>query len=46
MVCRPYHFEFFKGCLPQISLGSFLNTWSQMFDRFLNNEIITEYIKQ
>ena len=23
---RPYHFIFFKGCLPQILLGSFLNT--------------------
>ena len=28
MVClgRPYHFKFFKGCLPQILLGSLLNT--------------------
>ena len=25
---RPYHFTFFKGCLPQISLGPFLNTLS------------------
>ena len=23
---RPYYFKFFKGCLPQILLGSFLNT--------------------
>ena len=23
---RPYHFKFFNGCLPQISLGPFLNT--------------------
>ena len=23
---RSYHFKFFKGCLPQISLGPFLNT--------------------
>ena len=23
---RPYHFKFFKGCLPQILLGSLLNT--------------------
>ena len=22
---RPYHFKFFKGCLPQILLGPFLN---------------------
>ena len=28
MVClsRPYHFKIFKGCLPQILLGPFLNT--------------------
>ena len=33
MVClgRPYHFKFFKGCLPQILLGPFLNTLNQMF---------------
>ena len=23
---RPYHFKFFKDCLPQILLGPFLNT--------------------
>ena len=23
---RPYHFRFFKGCLPQILFGPFLNT--------------------
>ena len=30
IVClsRPYHFKFFKGCLPQILLGPFLNTLS------------------
>ena len=27
---RPYHFKSFKGCLPQILLGPFLNTFSQM----------------
>ena len=27
---RPYHFKCFKGCLPQISLGPFLNTFSHM----------------
>ena len=27
---RPYHFKFFKGCLPQILLDPFLNTLSQM----------------
>ena len=32
MVClgRRYHFKFFKGCLPQILLSSFLNTLSHM----------------
>ena len=32
MVClgRPDYFNFFKGCLPQILLGSFLNTLTQM----------------
>ena len=28
---RPYHFKFFKGCLPQILLGPFLNTLSHLF---------------
>ena len=28
---RPYPFKFFKGCLPQISLGPFLNTLSQIW---------------
>ena len=27
---RPYHFKFFKGCLPQILLGPFLNTLTQI----------------
>ena len=27
---RLYHFRFFKCCLPQISLGPFLNTLSNM----------------
>ena len=26
MAC-PYHFKFFKGCIPQILLGPFFNTW-------------------
>ena len=26
---RSYNFKFFKGCLPQISLGPFLDTLSQ-----------------
>ena len=27
---RPYHFNFFKGCLPQILLGPFLNTLTHL----------------
>ena len=32
MVClgTPYHFKFFKGYLPQILIGPFLNTLSHM----------------
>ena len=32
MVClsRPYHFRFFKGCLPQILLTLFLNILTHM----------------
>ena len=32
MVClgRPYHFKFFKGCLPQILFDPFLNTLSHI----------------
>ena len=32
MVClsRPYPFKLFKGCLPQILLGPFMNTLSHM----------------
>ena len=32
MVCqgRTYHFKFFKGCLPQISVCLLLNTLSQI----------------
>ena len=33
MVClsRPYHFKSFKGCLPQILIGSSLNNLTHMF---------------
>ena len=27
---RPYHFKLFKGCLPKILLGPFVNIWFQM----------------
>ena len=32
MVClsRAYHFKFLKGCLPQISVGPYLNTLSHI----------------
>ena len=32
MVCliRPYHLQFYKGCLPQILLGPFLNIFTQI----------------
>ena len=32
MVClgRLYYFKYFKGCLPQILLGPFLNNLTQM----------------
>ena len=29
MVCFTYYFKFFKGCIPQIPLGPFLNTFFQ-----------------
>ena len=32
---RPYHFKFFTGCLPQILLGPFMNTLTQLFCLFL-----------
>ena len=28
---KSYHYKFFKGCLPQILLGPFLNALTQMF---------------
>ena len=36
MVClgRPYHFKFSKGCLPQISFGTFFNTLTWPLDLF------------
>ena len=39
MVClrRPYHFKYFKGCLPQILLGPFLNI-SVPFDTGVKNQ--------
>ena len=43
---RPYHFNFFKGCLPQILLGPFLNTLTHLCLQFMGNECppITSWI--
>ena len=40
---RPYHFKFFKGCLPQILLGPFLNTLSHMIGSY-HASVITSNI--
>ena len=41
MVClsKPYPFKSFKGCLPQISLGPFLNTLSLAFKSLSTEEM-------
>ena len=38
LVClgKPYHFTFFKGCLPQILLSPFLNTLCHVFPKTEN----------
>ena len=38
LVClgKPYHFTFFKGCLPQIILSPFLNTLCHVFPKTEN----------
>ena len=33
----PYHVKVFRGCLPQIWLGPFLNPLSQMWPKICNN---------
>ena len=40
---RPYRFKFFKGCLPQILLGPFLNTLSHMSLIAYANAIFEKY---
>ena len=35
---RACHFKFFKGCLPQISLGPFLNTLSHVSLNMIHSE--------
>ena len=37
---RLYHFKFFKGCLPQILLGPFLNTLTHLFFYALHPKIL------
>ena len=41
MVClgRPHQFKFFKGCFPQILLGPFFNTLSQLFISLVSGDI-------
>ena len=31
---KPYQFNFLKGCVPQIILGPFLNTLTQMKNKY------------
>ena len=43
-LCRPYPSKFFKGSLPQILLGPFLNTLPHILlekDEFCNSKSIT-----
>ena len=37
MAClsRPYHFKFFKGYLPQVLLGPFLNSLTHLYIKFI-----------
>ena len=48
----PYQFKFFKGCLPQISLGTFLNTFSKIYptkksqEKVLQKLIIAKKLEQ
>ena len=48
MVClgRPYHFKFFKDCLPQILLGPFLNTLTQIEKHCWDQTAETLYLKK
>ena len=38
---RLYHFKFFKGCLPQISLGPLLNTLSNLLKLSENEKYLS-----
>ena len=37
LLSRPYCVKFFKGCLPQLLLGPFLNTLSHLFTSLRNS---------
>ena len=43
MIClsKPYNFKFFKGCLPQIYLGPFLNTLFHLLILTENSHAVT-----
>ena len=43
MAClsKPYHINFFKGCLSQILLGPFLNALTQMWFSCQPNQLTT-----
>ena len=45
MVCLPYPFKFFKGFLPQILPGLFLKTWTHIWMRLENNQLLNEITK-
>ena len=36
---RPYHFKFFKGCLPQVVLGPFLNTLPHITETLVRKKV-------
>ena len=43
--CKPNHFKFFKGCLPQISFGPFLNTLSHLLLwKWYHDYLFTTYL--
>ena len=51
---RPYHFKVFKSCLPQISLGPYLNTWThtrleidfKMKPFYTNGKLAKQYFQE
>ena len=42
--CRPYHFQFFKGCLPHILLGQVLNTMAQICIQLERLSVVILYL--